>query len=267
MPRNSAGGGGGQLAHGMSRPQSADVLPRPAATGHAGGAAVAGSKCSCRCRTCPLRRRSIGGALLVMPASHRQPTAFATRRYPPLQRTFQGKQPTLHSAAAADTSIPRSLALHPIFVGVGGPQAIINGRRHEGGRSPGRLQCRAEGAWAWGGALAAGRYAKGRSEQLDRLGKPAAFGKPATAAAAPPPPLADLLALASVAPQLLEATKIEDVCKKDQKIVLLEHNQTISEALKALAKHNILSAPMVGGAGGRACRSRLPQPRLSRPAA
>ena len=46
---------------------------------------------------------------------------------------------------------------------------------------------------------------------------------------------------------LLERTKLGALCKAGQKIVLLEHNQTVGEALKSLAKNEILSAPMVGG--------------------
>lgn len=49
----------------------------------------------------------------------------------------------------------------------------------------------------------------------------------------------------SAAQKLLESTNLSELCKKDQKIVLLEHNTTIGDALKTLAKHNILSAPMV----------------------
>jgi hypothetical protein len=49
----------------------------------------------------------------------------------------------------------------------------------------------------------------------------------------------------SAAQKLLESTNLTELCKKDQKIVLLEHNTTIGDALKTLAKHNILSAPMV----------------------
>ncbi|PSC68984.1 CBS domain [Micractinium conductrix] len=44
---------------------------------------------------------------------------------------------------------------------------------------------------------------------------------------------------------LLERTKLGALCKAGQKIVLLEHNQTVGEALKSLAKNEILSAPMV----------------------
>lgn len=44
---------------------------------------------------------------------------------------------------------------------------------------------------------------------------------------------------------LLERTKLSDLCKSNQKVVLLEHNLTIGDALKKLAKHKILSAPMV----------------------
>ncbi|EFN59772.1 hypothetical protein CHLNCDRAFT_133443 [Chlorella variabilis] len=47
------------------------------------------------------------------------------------------------------------------------------------------------------------------------------------------------------AQRLLSNTKVSDVCKTGQKIVLLEHNQTIGDALKTLAKNGILSAPMV----------------------
>ena len=51
----------------------------------------------------------------------------------------------------------------------------------------------------------------------------------------------------SSAQVLLEQIKLADICKKQQ-IVLLEHNQTVGEALKTLAKNQILSAPMVRGA-------------------
>lgn len=58
------------------------------------------------------------------------------------------------------------------------------------------------------------------------------------------PPMEAETAFSSIQ-ALLELTKVTDVCKAGQKIVLLEHNQTIGEALKALARHEILSAPMV----------------------
>lgn len=44
--------------------------------------------------------------------------------------------------------------------------------------------------------------------------------------------------------------QVSDITKPNQKIVLLEHNQTIGDALKTLAKAQILSAPMVGACGG-----------------
>lgn len=51
----------------------------------------------------------------------------------------------------------------------------------------------------------------------------------------------------SAAQALLERTSVQDLCKAGQKIVLLEHNQTIGDALKSLSKSQILSAPMVRG--------------------
>ena len=44
---------------------------------------------------------------------------------------------------------------------------------------------------------------------------------------------------------LLSRTKLADIVKPDQKIVLLEHNATVGDALKTLAQHHILSAPMI----------------------
>ncbi|KAL4418674.1 hypothetical protein ABPG77_010621 [Micractinium sp. CCAP 211/92] len=49
----------------------------------------------------------------------------------------------------------------------------------------------------------------------------------------------------SAAQALLERTSVQELCKASQKIVLLEHNQTIGDALKSLSKSQILSAPMV----------------------
>ncbi|KAK9818373.1 hypothetical protein WJX72_011551 [[Myrmecia] bisecta] len=43
----------------------------------------------------------------------------------------------------------------------------------------------------------------------------------------------------------LHRTKLSDMCKEDQKLVVLEHNNTVSTALKELALNNILSAPLV----------------------
>ena len=59
----------------------------------------------------------------------------------------------------------------------------------------------------------------------------------------------------SSAQVLLEQTELADICRQQQ-IVLLEHNQTVGEGLKTLAKNQILSAPMVSGASGLppACR-------------
>ena len=49
----------------------------------------------------------------------------------------------------------------------------------------------------------------------------------------------------SGAQALLERTNVQELCKAGQKVVLLEHNQTISDALKSMSKSQILSAPMV----------------------
>ncbi|KAL4421528.1 hypothetical protein ABPG75_010819 [Micractinium tetrahymenae] len=49
----------------------------------------------------------------------------------------------------------------------------------------------------------------------------------------------------STAQALLESTNVEELCRTGQKIILLEHNQTVGDALKTLAKSEILSAPMV----------------------
>lgn len=65
----------------------------------------------------------------------------------------------------------------------------------------------------------------------------------------PPPPLRRAAYMCCACIQaLLERTKLSDICLGDQNIVFLEHNQTIGEALKTLAKHNILSAPMASDA-------------------
>ena len=56
---------------------------------------------------------------------------------------------------------------------------------------------------------------------------------------------------------LLERTKLVDICKSQQ-IVLLEHNQTVGDALKTLARNQILSAPMVSGRRGLRLAPPLP---------
>ena len=61
----------------------------------------------------------------------------------------------------------------------------------------------------------------------------------------------------SSAQVLLENTKLADICRQQQ-IVLLEHNQTVGEALKTLANNQILSAPMVSRARGAAAAATLP---------
>eukprot|EP00882_Tetradesmus_deserticola_P002217 GHRQ01002369.1.p1 GENE.GHRQ01002369.1~~GHRQ01002369.1.p1 ORF type:complete len:201 (+),score=44.80 GHRQ01002369.1:209-811(+) len=48
--------------------------------------------------------------------------------------------------------------------------------------------------------------------------------------------------------QLLSESKLSSLVEK-QEIVLLEHNQTVAEALKTLARHKILSAPLVVSPG------------------
>lgn len=61
----------------------------------------------------------------------------------------------------------------------------------------------------------------------------------------------------SAAQALLERTNLQQLCKAGQKIVLLEHNQTIADALKSLSKAQILSGPMVRGKGCRGSRLRV----------
>ena len=52
----------------------------------------------------------------------------------------------------------------------------------------------------------------------------------------------------SGARKILQATMLSEICKPSQHITLLEHNLTVAQALKTLAKQQILSAPMVSGA-------------------
>ena len=61
-------------------------------------------------------------------------------------------------------------------------------------------------------------------------------------------PAMPLLCCTSASP-LPAAGPLQHTLRQDQKIVLLEHNTTIGDALKTLAKHNILSAPMASGQG------------------
>lgn len=64
--------------------------------------------------------------------------------------------------------------------------------------------------------------------------------------------------------QLPAAGALQHTPPQDQKIVLLEHNTTIGDALKTLAKHNILSAPMASGRGvGRKTEGRCHRAALS----